>query len=132
MLFSYDIFIISYIFVEFPIVQRIVYYWNMKTVIKQEVLARFGHAISDPTRVSILLALRAGAHYPAELADQLDVSKQSLSNHLACLRGCGLVTTSPEGRRTRYELSDPKLEHALNDLLEVVLMTNSQYCDDEE
>jgi hypothetical protein len=28
-----------------------------------------------------------------------------LSNHLACLRDCGLVVAVPVGRRTRYELA---------------------------
>ena len=86
-----------------------------------DVLARFGHALSDPTRTRVLLLLRDGPGYPAELADALGVSRTKLSNHLACLRGCGLVVAVPEGRRTRYELADPKLAHALGDLLGVVL-----------
>lgn len=85
------------------------------------VLARFGHALSDPTRARVMLALHRGPAYPSELAELLDVSRQSLSNHLACLRGCGLVVTVPDGRRTRYELSDPRLGHALGDLLGVVV-----------
>jgi ArsR family transcriptional regulator, cadmium/lead-responsive transcriptional repressor len=89
-----------------------------------EVLARFGQALSDPTRARILLALRATPSYPAELADLLDVSRQSLSNHLACLRGCGLVVAVPEGRRVRYELADPRLALALADLLGVVLVAD--------
>ncbi|WP_202865741.1 ArsR/SmtB family transcription factor [Kribbella turkmenica] len=93
----------------------------METVARGEVLARFGHALSDATRTRVLLALVEGAAYPAELADRLGVSRQSLSNHLACLRGCGLVVAEPEGRRTRYELADPKLATALTALLDVVL-----------
>ena len=93
-----------------------------------EVLARFGHALSDPTRSRILLALREGPAYPAELADALGVSRTKLSNHLACLRGCGLVVALPEGRRTRYELAEPKLAHALADLLGVVLTVDPQAC----
>jgi ArsR family transcriptional regulator, cadmium/lead-responsive transcriptional repressor len=93
-----------------------------------EVLARFGHALSDPTRSRVLLALRAGPAYPAELADALGVSRTKLSNHLACLRGCGLVVAVPEGRRTRYELAEPKLAHALADLLGVVLTVDPLAC----
>jgi DNA-binding transcriptional ArsR family regulator len=93
-----------------------------------EVLARFGHALSDPTRSRILLALRDGPAYPAELADALGVSRTKLSNHLACLRGCGLVVAAPEGRRTRYELAEPKLAHALGDLLGLVLTVDPQAC----
>jgi DNA-binding transcriptional ArsR family regulator len=86
-----------------------------------QVLSRFGHALSDPTRSRLLLALRDGPAYPAELADQLGVSRTNLSNHLACLRGCGLVVAVPEGRRSRYELADRRLTHALGDLLELTL-----------
>lgn len=97
-----------------------------------EVLARFGHALSDPTRSRILLALRDGPAYPAELADTLGVSRTNLSNHLACLRGCGLVAAVPEGRRTRYELADVKLAHALGDLLGLVLAVDPQACPTSE
>jgi DNA-binding transcriptional ArsR family regulator len=101
----------------------------MVTVATQgEVLARFGHALSDPTRSRILLALREGPGYPAELAEALGVSRTNLSNHLACLRGCGLVVAVPEGRRTRYELAEPRLAHALGDLLGVVLAVDPQAC----
>jgi DNA-binding transcriptional ArsR family regulator len=93
-----------------------------------EVLARFGHALSDPTRARLLLALRDDASYPADLADLLGVSRQGVSNHLTCLRGCGLVIAVPEGRRMRYELADPKLGHALTDLLGVVLATDPDAC----
>lgn len=85
------------------------------------VLARFGHALSDPTRCRLLLALRDGAAYPADLADALGVSRTNLSNHLACLRGCGLVVAAPQGRRSRYELADRRLAHALGDLVELAL-----------
>lgn len=97
-------------------------------VVHAEVLARFGHALSDPTRTRLLLALREAPGYPSELADLLGVTRQNLSNHLACLRGCGLVVTVPEGRRSRYELADPRLAHALGDLLGLVLAVDPETC----
>lgn len=93
-------------------------------------LARFGHALSDPTRASILMALRAAPAYPADLADELGVTRQSMSNHLACLRGCGLVVAEPEGRRTRYQLADRRVGHALGDLHDLVLVTDPEACAD--
>ncbi|WP_106349607.1 ArsR/SmtB family transcription factor [Antricoccus suffuscus] len=93
-----------------------------------DVLIRFGHALSDPTRARILLALSESPSYPAELATLLDVSRSKLSNHLSCLRGCGLVVAVPEGRRTRYELADPAIAHALRDLVELVLSVDPRYC----
>ncbi|MDJ0318722.1 MULTISPECIES: ArsR/SmtB family transcription factor [Arthrobacter] len=100
----------------------------METVAHWSVLGRFGHALSDPKRARILLTLRNAPAYPSDLAQTLNISRQSLSNNLACLRGCGLVVAVPEGRRTRYELADAKIGHALTDLLAVVLTVDPEYC----
>ncbi len=97
-------------------------------VLHAEVLSRFGHALSDPTRTRLLLALRESPGYPSQLAELLGVTRQNLSNHLTCLRGCGLVVAVPEGRRSRYELADPRLAHALDDLLGVVLAVDPASC----
>lgn len=86
-----------------------------------EVLARFGRALADPIRCRLLLALRQAPAYPSDLADQLGISRTRLSNHLACLRDCGLVVTVPDGRRARYELADERLGHALDDLRSAVV-----------
>ena len=54
-----------------------------------------------------------------------------MSNHLACLRGCGLVVAIPEGRRARYELTDARIGHALGDLLDLVLVVDPECCGGE-
>jgi DNA-binding transcriptional ArsR family regulator len=86
-----------------------------------EALTRVGRALADPIRCRLLLALREGPAYPADLAELLGSSRSRLSNHLACLRGCGLVVAVPEGRRVRYELADSHLVSGLSQLLGLVL-----------
>lgn len=86
-----------------------------------EAMTRLGRALSDATRCRILLVLLSGPAYPGQIAAALELSRSNVSNHLACLRGCGLVLASPEGRQTQYALSDPALTHAIRDLLDVVL-----------
>lgn len=100
----------------------------MQTVIHSDALSRFGYALSDSTRAEILLTLREGPGYPSDLADKIGVSRQILSNHLACLRGCGLVIAQPEGRRSRYELADQRIAHALDDLIGLVLAVDPARC----
>lgn len=98
-----------------------------------EILARFGRALADPIRARLLLALRDAPAHPADLADQLGISRSRLSNHLACLRGCGLVVAVPVGRRTRYELADPRLGEALDVLRTAVLaVAADRACPDTE
>ncbi len=98
-----------------------------------EVLARFGRALADPIRCQLLLALREAPAHPSDLADKLGISRTRLSNHLACLRDCGLVVAVPVGRRTRYELADPRLGHALDDLrAAVVAVAEDRTCAEAE
>lgn len=100
----------------------------MQTLVHTDALARFGYALSDATRTQILLALRKAPRYPSELADAIGVSRQLVSNHLSCLRGCGLVVAVSEGRRARYELADQRIGHALDDLLGLVLAVDPTCC----
>jgi DNA-binding transcriptional ArsR family regulator len=76
-------------------------------------LARVGTALGDPTRRRVLVHLIDGPGYPAEMADDFGATRANLSNHLACLRECGLVTATAEGRRIRYELADQRLADGL-------------------
>jgi DNA-binding transcriptional ArsR family regulator len=101
------------------------------TVSHTAALARLGHALSDPTRAAVLLALRRGPAYPSDLAETIGVSRQVMSNQLACLRGCGLVAATPDGRRSSYQLADAHLSPALGEMLEVVLSLDPGCCTGE-
>lgn len=92
---------------------------------RETALARIGKALADPTRCRLLVALLDGPAYPGELADRLGLTRPNVSNHLSCLRGCGLAVASAEGRQTRYDLSDPHLAAALRELAAVVLAVES-------
>jgi ArsR family transcriptional regulator, cadmium/lead-responsive transcriptional repressor len=39
---------------------------------------------------------------------------------------------TPDGRRTRYELGDSRIGHALDDLLALVLLVNPECCGGEQ
>jgi len=93
----------------------------MRTAVDLEALGRIGTALADETRRQLLVRLLESPGYPVELADDLGLTKANVSNHLACLRGCGLVTATPEGRRVRYELADPRFAGALAQLADLAL-----------
>ncbi|RFA06553.1 transcriptional regulator [Subtercola boreus] len=97
-----------------------------------DVMNRLGRAMADPTRSRILLSLLVQPGYPAELTRELDLTRSNVSNHLTCLRGCGLVVATPEGRQTRYEIADPHLTRALTAIVDVVLaVDDGAGCADE-
>lgn len=86
-----------------------------------DVMNRLGRAMADPTRSRILLTLLGGPAYPAALARELELTRSNVSNHLTCLRDCGIVVAEPQGRKTRYEIVDAHLVQALNSLLDTTL-----------
>lgn len=94
-------------------------------------LTRLGHALSEGVRTQILLNLREAPARPSDLAEALGASKQVISNQLACLRGCGLVEATRDGRSTWYRLADPCLGGALGDLLELVVTVDPTCCSPE-
>ena len=60
------------------------------------------HALSDPTRLSILQRLRMGERCVCDLTDALDAAQSRLSFHLKVLKDAGLVTDRKDGRWMYY------------------------------
>jgi DNA-binding transcriptional ArsR family regulator len=97
----------------------------LKCESREDALARLGRALADPTRCRILVALLDGTSYPGQLAEQLGLTRSNVSNHLACLRGCGLVVATYQGRQVHYALADAHLARALTELVKVVLAVDT-------
>ncbi|HYJ78011.1 MAG TPA: metalloregulator ArsR/SmtB family transcription factor [Longimicrobiaceae bacterium] len=71
--------------------------------------AKLFRGFSDPSRLSILEALRDGARSVGEVVEITGLSQSNVSNHLACLLDCGLVEREPQGRRVIYRLADERV-----------------------
>ncbi|RIK38977.1 MAG: transcriptional regulator [Chloroflexi bacterium] len=75
--------------------------------------AKLFRGFSDPSRLSILEALRAGPRTVSEIIQATGLSQSNASNHLRCLRDCGLVSATSEGRQVTYRLSDDRVYELL-------------------
>lgn len=68
--------------------------------------------LGDPTRLQLLQALRSGERRVSELVAIVGAPQSRVSNHLACLKWCRLVTAERRGRSVVYRLAadvDPLL-----------------------
>ena len=77
---------------------------------------RLHRALGDATRLRILKLLADRDLYGTELAEQLDISKPTVSHHMAQLRAAGLVTAVQAGSATYYSLRRERIHEALGDL----------------
>ena len=73
------------------------------------VKARLFRGLGDPSRLGILEALREGSMTVSEIVKATGLSQSNISNHLSCLRDCGLVTAEQKGRYVWYRLSDNRV-----------------------
>ncbi len=65
--------------------------------------------LTDPKRLMLLDALRAGERSVGDLAAHIGSSLPNASQHLAVLRGAGLVEPRRTGTVVMYRLSEPEI-----------------------
>lgn len=75
--------------------------------------AKLFRGFADPSRLAILDALRDGPRTVGELVGATGLGQPNVSNHLACLLGCGLVSREQQGRYAVYALADGRVADLL-------------------
>jgi ArsR family transcriptional regulator, cadmium/lead-responsive transcriptional repressor len=75
--------------------------------------AKLFRGFADPSRLAILEALRRGSSTVSMLVATTGLSQSNVSNHLSCLRDCGLVVSTQQGRYVNYQLSDARVDALL-------------------
>lgn len=86
-------------------------------------------ALGDPSRLAILRHLELGPHRVADLVDHLGLAQSTVSKHLACLRDCGLVSSTPRGRASMYALVSEVPMDPLLSAAEAVLVATGAAAD---
>ncbi|MEO7117481.1 MAG: metalloregulator ArsR/SmtB family transcription factor [Candidatus Limnocylindrales bacterium] len=83
------------------------------TLDRPEVIATFFHGLSDPTRVRILELLAERPMTVTEIVGAVGLAQGRVSSHLSCLRWCGYVEATVDGRFNRYRLVDERVHDIL-------------------
>ena len=85
----------------------------IRTVDATSLKAKLFRGFADSSRLTILEALRGGPTTVSALIEATGLSQSNVSNHLSCLRDCGLVISTQQGRYVSYQLSDPRVSELL-------------------
>jgi DNA-binding transcriptional ArsR family regulator len=73
---------------------------------------RLYRALGDESRLRILRLLADRDRYLTEIATELELSKPTVSHHLAQLRSAGLVTVTQQGSLSYYTLRRERIREA--------------------
>ena len=75
--------------------------------------AKLFRGFADPSRLTILEALREGPLHVGAIVERTGFSQPNVSNHLRCLSECGLVQAEQRGRFVYYRLGDGRIAELL-------------------
>jgi DNA-binding transcriptional ArsR family regulator len=94
--------------------------------VKLELFAKFFHGLSNATRLRLVEILLEGERTVGELVELVGVTQGQVSNHLACLRWCGYVSSRQDGRYVLYRISDERVR-TIVELAKAVVADNAQH-----
>jgi len=82
--------------------------------------------LAEPSRLAILQELRRAPACVSDLVGKTGLTQPNVSNHLACLRDCGLVTARPRGRFVLYALAGRDVSDLLDQVDRVLRRAGPQ------
>ncbi len=87
---------------------------------RYEIHAAVFAALANPTRHELMHLLCDEPRTPSDLADELEVSRPNVSQHLSVLQREGLVRRSRRDGRVLWEVVDKRLSQACQLIDEIV------------
>ena len=87
-----------------------------------ELQATLLKTLASPRRLEIVHYLgEAGPVEVRKLAEHFETTQPAISQHLAALRGVGMVEAVRDGREVRYQLADPEIVGACGLMRQVLI-----------
>lgn len=96
------------------------------TDVQVELTAKLFRGLGDPNRLQILEYLVEKERNVGELVALLGAPQGRVSNHLACLRWCGFVTTKRNGRFLYYTIADERVKKLI-ELAKTMMADNAEH-----
>lgn len=74
----------------------------LKVVIETKM--KFLHGFSHKTRIQILESIKEEEKSVTQIVEDLEGNQSNISQHLACLKGCGLIVGRQDGKYVYYRV----------------------------
>ncbi|NUU75380.1 ArsR/SmtB family transcription factor [Paenibacillus xylanilyticus] len=99
-----------------------------------EVKAKFLRGFSDKTRLLILDSIHQKEKTVSQIVEELGGNQSNISQHLACLKGCGIIISRQEGKYIYYSLRNEQIRNLLQAMDDVYAQVENEVasCDRNE
>lgn len=89
------------------------------------------HGFSNKTRIQILECIKEQEKTVSQIIEEINGNQSNISQHLACLKGCGIIVGRNEGKFVFYSLRNQQIRDLLT-MFDVVLedVENDMACCD--
>lgn len=87
-------------------------------------VAELFQVLSSPIRLKVVRLLLEGELCVGDLIERMGIAQPRLSNHLACLRNCGVVQTRRQGTFIFYAIADSRVAEIVR-MGEAIATTNA-------
>jgi DNA-binding transcriptional ArsR family regulator len=78
-----------------------------------ELKAKFIRGFSDKTRLQILECIKDKEKTVSQIVEEVQGNQSNISQHLACLKECGIIVGRQEGKYVHYGLSNENIKDML-------------------
>ena len=78
------------------------------------------HGFSNKTRIQILESIKDQEKTVSQIVEEINGNQSNISQHLACLKGCGIIIGRNEGKYCYYSLRNQHIRDLLT-MFDVVL-----------
>ena len=79
-----------------------------------DIKLKFVRGFADKTRLQILYCIKEQEKTVSQIVDEIQGNQSNVSQHLACLKGCGIISGRTEGRYIYYALSSSQIGELLD------------------
>jgi DNA-binding transcriptional ArsR family regulator len=88
--------------------------------IDMETKVKFLQGFAHKIRIQILDCIKEEEKTVSQIINDVEGSQSSISQHISCLKGCGLIVGRQEGKYIYYSLSNQKVRDLLTMFDEVL------------
>ncbi|MER2047204.1 MAG: metalloregulator ArsR/SmtB family transcription factor [Solibacillus sp.] len=83
-------------------------------IIDVDMKVKLIHGFSNKTRIQILESIKAKEKTVSQIVEEINGNQSNISQHLACLKGCGIIVGRNEGKYIYYSLRNQQISDLLS------------------